>query len=82
MVAAGIGELVRNHLVLTPDWGPRIRAVSVITQADLEPDPLYNGPKICSDSCDVCVKISPSQAIDPVKTNAAIIGGRSADFFI
>jgi epoxyqueuosine reductase len=80
MVAAGIGELGRNHVVLTPDWGPRIRAVSVITRADLEPDPLYSGPKICSDSCDVCVKICPSHAIDPVKTNTVVIGGRRYDY--
>lgn len=78
MVAAGIGELGRNHIVLTPDWGPRIRAVSVITRADLEPDPLYSGPRICDMSkCDVCVKMCPSHAIDPEKTLSVVIGGRT-----
>jgi epoxyqueuosine reductase len=81
MVAAGIGELGRNHIVLTPDYGPRIRAVSVITRAPLEPDPLYSGPKICDTSkCDVCVKMCPSQAIDPVKTNSVVIGGRTYEY--
>jgi epoxyqueuosine reductase len=80
MVAAGIGELGRNHLLLTPDWGPRIRAVSVMTRAPLEADPLYSGPKICPDSCDVCVKMCPSHAIDPVKTNTVVIGGRTYDY--
>ncbi|MBN1191607.1 MAG: hypothetical protein JXA46_17780 [Dehalococcoidales bacterium] len=81
MVAAGIGELGRNHIVLTPDWGPRIRAVSVITRADLDPDPLYSGPPICDmEKCDVCVKICPSHAIDPVKTNKVVIGDRTYEY--
>jgi epoxyqueuosine reductase len=82
MVAAGIGELGLNHIVLTPDYGPRVRAVSVITQADLEPDPLYSGPKICDRAkCgDICVKICPSHALDPVKTNKVVIGGRTYEY--
>jgi epoxyqueuosine reductase len=81
MVAAGIGELGRNHVVLTPDWGPRIRAVSVITRADLEPDPLYSGPKICDTAkCNVCVRVCPSHAIDPVKTNHVTIGERTYEY--
>jgi len=81
MVAAGIGELGRNHIVLTPDWGPRIRAVSVMTRADLEPDPLYSGPKICDmDKCDVCVKMCPSHAIDPVKKHTVVIGGKTYEY--
>ena len=81
MVAAGIGELGRNHVVLTPDWGPRIRAVSVMTRADLEPDPLYEGPAICDmTKCDICVKMCPSYAIDPVKTNSVTIGERTYEY--
>jgi epoxyqueuosine reductase len=81
MVAAGIGELGRNHVVLTPDWGPRIRAVSVMTRADLEPDPLYSGPKICDMSkCNICVEMCPSHAIDPVKTNTVTIGERTYEY--
>lgn len=81
MVAAGIGEFGRNHLVLTPDWGPRIRAVSVITHAPLEPDPLYSGTKICDmDKCDICVRICPSHAIDPERTNKVAIGERNYEY--
>jgi epoxyqueuosine reductase len=82
MVAAGIGELGLNHIVLTPDYGPRIRAVSVITQADLEPDPMYSGPKLCDRAkCgDVCVKLCPSHALDPVKTLKVKIGDREYEY--
>ena len=42
-VAAGIGEFGWLSIVMTPDYGPRIRIVSVITRADIEPDPMYEG---------------------------------------
>jgi len=43
---AGLGEFGFSGLVLTPQFGPRNRFVSVITEAELEPDPLIT-EKIC-----------------------------------
>jgi epoxyqueuosine reductase len=43
---AGLGEFGFCGLVLTPQFGPRVRLVSVITEAELEPDPLIT-EKIC-----------------------------------
>jgi epoxyqueuosine reductase len=43
---AGLGEFGFSGLVLTPEFGPRVRFVSVITEAELEPDPLVS-EKIC-----------------------------------
>jgi len=43
---AGLGEFGYNGLVLTPQFGPRVRFVSVITEAELEPDPLIK-EKVC-----------------------------------
>lgn len=43
---AGLGEFGFCGLVLTPQFGPRVRIVSVITEAELEPDPLIT-EKIC-----------------------------------
>jgi epoxyqueuosine reductase len=43
---AGLGEFGFNNIVLTPQFGPRVRFVSVITEARLEPDPLVK-EKIC-----------------------------------
>lgn len=39
-VRAGLGEFGMSGLVVTPQYGPRVRYVSVITSAELEPDPL------------------------------------------
>jgi epoxyqueuosine reductase len=45
-VRAGLGEFGLSGLVITPQYGPRVRYVSVITEADMEPDPLL-GEKVC-----------------------------------
>jgi epoxyqueuosine reductase len=39
-VRAGLGEFGYSGLVINPQFGPRVRYVSAITEADLEPDPL------------------------------------------
>lgn len=43
---AGLGEFGFNNIVLTPEFGPRVRYVSIITEAELEIDPLI-AEKIC-----------------------------------
>ena len=56
-VAAGLGEFGLNNLLLTPECGPRVRLDSVITTAELVPDPLCEGP-IClgKEACGLCLK--------------------------
>ena len=39
-VRAGLGEFGLNNLVVTPQYGPRVRFGSVITEAELTPSPL------------------------------------------
>jgi epoxyqueuosine reductase len=45
-VRAGLGEFGLSGLVITPQYGPRVRYVSVITEAELETDPLLM-EKVC-----------------------------------
>ena len=45
-VRAGLGEFGLSGLVITPQFGPRVRYVSVITEAELDPDPLLK-EKVC-----------------------------------
>ena len=45
-VRAGLGEFGYNGLVINPRFGPRVRYVSAISEADLEPDPLLT-EKVC-----------------------------------
>jgi epoxyqueuosine reductase len=82
-VAAGLGEFGRLRLVVTPDYGPRIRLVSVITRAELNPDPLYQGPKLCdSTKCSICVEICPTNAISAGESTSVVIGGRTFEYGI
>jgi epoxyqueuosine reductase QueG len=56
-VLAGIGEFGLNNLLLTPRYGPRVRLESMITTAELDPDPLCAGP-IClgKEACGLCLE--------------------------
>jgi len=77
-VAAGLGEFGWLSIIVTPDCGPRVRLVSVITRAELEPDPLYQGPKLCDPTkCDICVKICPTNAISEKESKSVVMGGRT-----
>jgi len=67
-VAAGLGEIGWHANFMVPDAGPRVRLVSVLTEARLEPDPVYAKGKLCDRSkCDICIRICPIQAISPNK---------------
>ena len=74
--AAGIGFFGWHGLLTTPDYGPRNRIVSVITRAELEPDPIIPTPKICDPrKCGICIKVCPTHAITLEKTKSCNIGG-------
>ncbi|MDD2504104.1 MAG: 4Fe-4S binding protein [Clostridia bacterium] len=60
-VAAGLGELGWNGLCMTPEYGTRNRFVSIITDAELDPNPLYDGEKLC-DMCGRCIEHCPTNA--------------------
>jgi epoxyqueuosine reductase QueG len=62
-VAAGLAELGYHGLAMTPQYGPRVRFISVITDAPLTPDPLLPGNTLC-DRCKLCVRHCPSGALD------------------
>ncbi len=63
-VAAGLGEFGWMSIVLTPEFGPRNRFGAILTTAEIEPDPLYDGPKLCDpEKCGICTKVCPSGAL-------------------
>lgn len=66
-VAAGLGEFGHHSLLMTPEYGPRVRLCSVITDAPLAPDEMYSGPRLCTD-CYKCVDTCPMNAISKTKT--------------
>lgn len=64
--AAGLGWQGKSLLIITPEFGPRVRFVTVLTDMPLTPDtPLKNRCGSCSACTDACV----AQAIRNVSTN-------------
>ena len=80
-VAAGLGEIGWSGLFLSPQFGPRQRVVSIITEAFLDPDPMYSGEVLC-DKCMECVKHCPTDAFrkEVKKINKIEIGGKTFRF--
>jgi len=80
-VAAGLGEFGWMSIVLNPDYGPRIRWVSVITRAEIEPDPLYDGPPLCEPAgCGICRSVCPTGAISATESRSVRMGGREFEY--
>jgi epoxyqueuosine reductase len=68
IVAAGLGEFAASSMVVVPKFGPRVRIVSVITTAAIDPSPLLEGKNrfnICQpEACGLqCVKKCPAKAL-------------------
>jgi epoxyqueuosine reductase len=60
-VSCGMGEIGRNNLLLTPEFGPHQRLCAIITEAPLEPDPIRD-LGLCT-RCGRCEKACPSGAL-------------------
>jgi len=58
---AGLGNFGLNNMLLTPQYGPRVRFTSVLTTAGLPADPLLEG-QLCT-QCRRCVTFCPVAAI-------------------
>ena len=65
-VACGLGEIGYCGEILTPEYGPRQRWQMVITDAEIEEDPILE-ENICT-NCEKCAKICPLGAITGSKT--------------
>ena len=59
-VLCGVGEIGHSRVLLTPQFGPAQRIYFIVTEAELEPDPIITG--IC-DHCMECVKHCPAKAL-------------------
>mgnify|MGYP002860631133 FL=1 len=60
---AGLGTIGMNHTLLTPEYGPRVRLVSVITDAELPADKMQK-QELCI-HCRACARRCPMQAFAP-----------------
>lgn len=72
-VLAGLGEFGFNNLVITSQFGPRIRFMSVITDAEMESDPLQKSPICLGEGCLACIKACglPKQNLHAISPKAS-----------
>ena len=63
---AGLGEMGMGKLFLTPEFGPRQVFTAVLTDLEVEPDPVFEGT-LC-DKCGKCAEACPAKALDTCRT--------------
>lgn len=61
-VACGVGEIGWSKVFIHKKFGPRVRLGTILTDAELEPDPLLEPGTLCN-RCMRCVKDCPGGAI-------------------
>ncbi len=71
-VAAGIADFGFSALAITPEFGARVRFVTVITDAELEPDPLIPAGTVCDD-CQLCTEMCPASALDKEVAGLSVV---------
>lgn len=59
---AGLGNFGVNNMLLTPRYGPRVRFTSILTTADIPPDPVMT-EDLCT-RCMRCARACPAQALE------------------
>lgn len=57
---SGMGTIAYSHNLITREYGPRVRLVSLFTSLEVAGDPVI-GKDICT-KCDVCRRLCPSQS--------------------
>jgi len=62
---AGLGTIGLSHMLITPEYGPRVRLVSIFTSAPIPGDRLIKG-ELCN-GCGLCARLCPVQAFTKVK---------------
>lgn len=75
---AGLGEIGWSKVFLTPQFGPRQRFVLLLTDAELEPDPIYEG-RIC-DRCKLCVCSCTGKAISMNESVKVTVAGHELEW--
>ncbi len=70
----GLGEIGYSKMLLTPEFGPRVRVGIIITELELEPDPIMEPGTLCN-RCMACVRECPGGCIPADRTIKDNVGG-------
>ncbi|MDR1344069.1 MAG: hypothetical protein LBJ39_01830 [Tannerellaceae bacterium] len=68
---AGLGSIGFNHTLLTPGYGPRVRLVSVFTDAVIAPDRMME-KDLCT-RCRLCLKCCPTVSFEDTDSRVAVM---------
>ncbi len=75
----GLGEIGMSKMFLSPQFGPRCRVGVILTDVELEPDPIYDGPRLCN-RCMACAKACPGGCFDTDKTVKVNLAGHEVEW--
>lgn len=75
---AGLGQIGYSKVFLTPEFGPFQRFAMMLTDAPLEPDPIYEG-KLC-DRCMRCARACAGKAISTTETESITVAGHKIEW--
>lgn len=75
----GLGEIGFSKMFLSPQFGPRNRVGIILTDLELAPDPIYDGPKLCN-KCMACVKACPGGCIPGDRTVKVKLADRELEW--
>ena len=69
--ATGLGYIGRSSLLITPDFGPRVRLSCCLTEAPLE----STGESVASgcESCEICIERCPAGAVSKPQAEEAYV---------
>ena len=75
----GLGEIGYSKMLLTPEFGPRVRVGIIITEMELEPDPIMEPGTLCN-RCMACVNACPGGCIPKDKTVKVNLAGHEVEW--
>lgn len=75
----GLGEIGYSKMLLTPEFGPRVRVGIIITEMELEPDPIMEPGTLCN-RCMACVRECPGGCIPKDKTVKVNLAGYDVEW--
>ena len=73
-MSAGLGRLGRGGFLVTPQYGGAVQLISVITEAELQPDPMLE-EDLCQGCPQPCVSVCPVKAIRSDRDRVIMMAG-------